>query len=82
MKSHPLIHSVSLPTAHFFTQLTSVGNEQSNKSSLLGQHPHDTVPVYTSDLFPRTSRQTRQRQRAVQVVGAAELVEGLDYGEI
>jgi len=54
----------------------------SNKSSLLGQHPHDTVPVYTSDLFPRTSRQTRQRQRAVQVVGAAELVEGLDYGEI
>jgi len=57
--------------------------EQSNKSSLLGQHPHDTVPVYTSDLFPRTIRQTRQRQRGAQVAAAvAALEESLDYGEI
>ena len=84
----------SLPPAlTFFFLIASLRTQtnKSNPSSLIsGQHPHDTVPVYSSDVFPRRKRSgDKQRRSPAKDTGfvPGSVVESdpfsaLDYGEI
>jgi len=73
---------------------TGSSNKSGASSLVSGQHPHDTVPVYSSDLFPRRRKSSSSRSRRSQsgsksapkvvlpLVEDSDPFSSLDHGEI